>query len=192
MKGKRSNHVTSSREMKPHHPFDYRFSQLEKSRKQNPPADSRSGSVFARIRAGNNNNSRRNDIQSRLSKPAKSGAIRKRGGPTPMKGIERTGPASRRGGNRGNAATTAAAAARGGKGGKNTKRGGGANNNNNSKRGGRGGGAKRGGKRTRLSATDLDKSLDDYMMKDPKTAQSRLDAELNEYMDESGDILMDI
>lgn len=172
---------------KTYHSFDYRFSQLEKSRKQNPPADSRSGSVFARIRAGNNNNSRRNDIQSRLSKPAKSGAIRKRGGPTPMKGIERTGPASRRGGNRGNAAT-AAAAARGGKGGKNTKRGGA--NNNTSKRGGRG--AKRGGKRTRLSATDLDKSLDDYMMKDPKTAQSRLDAELNEYMDESGDILMDI
>lgn len=145
--------------------------------------------MFARIRGGNNNNnnSRRNDIQSRLSKPVKSGAIRKRGGPTPMKGIERTGPASRRGG-RGNAASTAAAAARN-KGGKNTKRG--AANNSN-KRGGRGGAAKRGGKRTRLSATDLDKSLDDYMMKDPKTAQSRLDAELNEYMDESGDILMDL
>ncbi|KAI7887076.1 hypothetical protein K492DRAFT_232978 [Lichtheimia hyalospora FSU 10163] len=163
-----------------------RFSQLEKSRKQNPPSEGRSGSVFARVRASNNNNSRRNDIQSRLSKPVKSGAIRKRGGPTPMKGVERTGPGSRRGGNKGNAATAAAAATRGGnKGGKNTKRG--ANNN---KRGGRG--AKRGGKRTRLSATDLDKSLDDYMMKDPKTAQSRLDAELNEYMDDSGDILMDL
>lgn len=33
----------------------------------------------------------------------------------------------------------------------------------------------------------MDKSLDDYMMKDPKTAQSRLDADLTKYMDEAND-----
>lgn len=41
------------------------------------------------------------------------------------------------------------------------------------------------------TAEDLDKALDAYMMKDPKTAQAKLDAELTSYMDEAGDILMD-
>lgn len=41
------------------------------------------------------------------------------------------------------------------------------------------------------TADDLDRALDAYMMKDPKTAQAKLDAELTSYMDEAGDILMD-
>ncbi|KAI9302359.1 hypothetical protein BJ944DRAFT_242439 [Cunninghamella echinulata] len=36
-----------------------------------------------------------------------------------------------------------------------------------------------------LSAEALDKALDSYMMKDPKTAQAKLDAELNSYMDDA-------
>ncbi|KAI8099237.1 uncharacterized protein BX664DRAFT_320752 [Halteromyces radiatus] len=43
-----------------------------------------------------------------------------------------------------------------------------------------------------VSADDLDKALDSYMMKDPKTAQAKLDDELNTYMDEAGDVLMDL
>ncbi|KAI8978523.1 hypothetical protein BDB01DRAFT_898745 [Pilobolus umbonatus] len=43
----------------------------------------------------------------------------------------------------------------------------------------------------KMSAEDLDKSLDAYMMKDPKTAQAKLDAELNAYMDEAGDTIME-
>jgi hypothetical protein len=41
------------------------------------------------------------------------------------------------------------------------------------------------------TAQDLDKSLDDYMMKDPKTMQARLDADITSYMAEAEDILMD-
>lgn len=41
------------------------------------------------------------------------------------------------------------------------------------------------------SAQDLDKALDDYMMKDPKTMQARLDADITSYMAEAEDILMD-
>ncbi|KAI9480302.1 MAG: hypothetical protein EXX96DRAFT_537588 [Benjaminiella poitrasii] len=43
----------------------------------------------------------------------------------------------------------------------------------------------------KLTAEDLDKVLDSYMMKDPKTAQAKLDAELAAYMDDAPDILMD-
>ncbi|KAI7902102.1 uncharacterized protein BX663DRAFT_81704 [Cokeromyces recurvatus] len=43
----------------------------------------------------------------------------------------------------------------------------------------------------KLTAEELDKALDSYMMKDPKTAQAKLDAELTAYMDEAPDILMD-
>lgn len=41
------------------------------------------------------------------------------------------------------------------------------------------------------SAQDLDRALDDYMMKDPKTMQARLDADITSYMAEAEDILMD-
>lgn len=44
----------------------------------------------------------------------------------------------------------------------------------------------------KVSADDLDKSLDAYMMKDSKTAQSKLDAELDSYMDDSEDILKEL
>lgn len=40
-------------------------------------------------------------------------------------------------------------------------------------------------KKKPLSAEDLDKSLDAYMMKDPKTAQAKLDEELTSYMNEA-------
>lgn len=36
-----------------------------------------------------------------------------------------------------------------------------------------------------VTAESLDKALDSYMMKDPKTAQAKLDAELNSYMDDA-------
>lgn len=42
-----------------------------------------------------------------------------------------------------------------------------------------------------MSKDDLDKSLDEYMMKDPKTAQARLDDELNQYLAD-GDLVMDM
>ncbi|CAO3588868.1 unnamed protein product [Absidia cylindrospora] len=47
-------------------------------------------------------------------------------------------------------------------------------------------------KKKALSADDLDKALDTYMMKDPKTAQARLNDELDSYMDEAGDVSMDL
>ncbi|SAL94833.1 hypothetical protein [Absidia glauca] len=39
-----------------------------------------------------------------------------------------------------------------------------------------------------MSANDLDKALDTYMMKDPKVAQTRLDDELDSYMGEAGEM----
>ncbi|KAL0077934.1 hypothetical protein J3Q64DRAFT_1288295 [Phycomyces blakesleeanus] len=78
------------------------------------------------------------------------------------------------------------------------------NNNRNNNSGPRGqqqkvqrGGAsgQRGGRQEkpkRATAEDLDKALDAYMMKDPKTAQIKLDEEITSYMDEAGDILMDL
>ncbi|KAI8147318.1 hypothetical protein BJV82DRAFT_575317 [Fennellomyces sp. T-0311] len=159
-----------------------RFSQLDKSKKQ-PQGQS---SVFSRIRGNTNANGRRNpsSIQNRLTKPVNSG-VRKRTGPTPMQGVQRAG----RGRNvvaKGRGQTNNNAQQRGNQ----NNRG-----NNKQQRGGRAAG--RGGRandkaRKPVSAQDLDKSLDDYMMKDPKTAQSRLDAELNSYMDEAGDVLMDL
>lgn len=41
------------------------------------------------------------------------------------------------------------------------------------------------------SAEDLDRALDDYMMKDPKTMQARLDDDITSYMAEAEDILME-
>ncbi|KAI9259923.1 hypothetical protein BY458DRAFT_557709 [Sporodiniella umbellata] len=45
--------------------------------------------------------------------------------------------------------------------------------------------SKKNEKKKPLSADDLDRSLDAYMMKDPKTAQAKLDAELSSYMSEA-------
>lgn len=41
------------------------------------------------------------------------------------------------------------------------------------------------------TAEDLDRALDDYMMKDPKAMQARLDDDITSYMAEAEDILMD-
>ena len=159
-----------------------RFSQLDKSKKQPPTS-----SVFSRIRGSGQPTGpagrRTTNIQSRLNKPVAAG-IRKRTGPTPMQGVERSG--------RGRNAVTK------GRGRVNTQFQQRGNQSNRGKqpqrgaaRGARGGrGTDKG--RKPVSAQDLDKSLDDYMMKDPKTAQSRLDAELNSYMDDAGDVLMDL
>ncbi|KAI8970453.1 hypothetical protein BDF20DRAFT_838810 [Mycotypha africana] len=42
-----------------------------------------------------------------------------------------------------------------------------------------------------LTAEQLDKALDSYMMKDSTYAQAKLDAELDSYMDEASDILIE-
>lgn len=41
------------------------------------------------------------------------------------------------------------------------------------------------------TAEDLDRALDDYMMKDPKSMKTRLDDDIESYMAEAEDILMD-
>jgi hypothetical protein len=46
-------------------------------------------------------------------------------------------------------------------------------------------------KKKPATAEELDKALDNYMMKDPKTAQAKLDADMNAYMAEIEDISMD-
>lgn len=169
--------------------FCYRFSQIGKSKPSQEPAR---GSVFSRIRGNNQAGApRRNqNMQNRLNRPANGGIQKnRRNGPTPMRGVERTGPRLNQ---RGNFAANRSA-----------------NNNNSARsrmnvgqRNGRGNanrnrgntGGRRGSKSKKpLSAQELDKSLDDYMMKDPKTAQSRLDAELSSYMEEAGeDDLMEL
>ncbi|KAI9493527.1 hypothetical protein BDB00DRAFT_872207 [Zychaea mexicana] len=186
-----------------------RFSNLDKSKQQQPEPPR--GNVFSRIRGApiNNNNirsARRNtsNIQNRLSKPVSAG-IRKRSGPTPMQGVAQVGG---RGSNQRN--TNVVSRRRDGR--NTTPRRGQQQQRGSSTRGApnkqqqqqqRGGGSGRGAagggrgrsndkSRKPVSAQDLDKSLDDYMMKDSKTAQSRLDAELNSYMDEGGDVLMDL
>lgn len=44
----------------------------------------------------------------------------------------------------------------------------------------------------KIAVEELDKALDDYMMKDSRTAQARLDAELDEYMGDAEDILKNL
>ncbi|KAI9271751.1 hypothetical protein BDA99DRAFT_534223 [Phascolomyces articulosus] len=192
-----------------------RFSQLDQSKK---PSSNGTGSVFSRIRGGNSNNNnakpgRRNtsNIQNRLSRPA-SGGVRKRNGnhastTSAMQGVVRSAAGNRNSNQRhgrpglGNRRTTGHRVTqqqrnnnRGASSSSQQQRGGNrANNNNNQKGRNKNNNNNNKGKKP-VTAKDLDKSLDDYMMKDPQTAQSRLDAELNSYMDESGDgdVLMDL
>lgn len=133
------------------------------------------------------------NIQSRLGKAKNAGIKkaplkRKSNGPTAMEGVERTGKTSAR--NQKGLANLRKSKPNVGNGQKNVAR-------NNPKRPAPNARGKSKGKpqeRTKtkpVSKDDLDKSLDEYMMKDPKTAQARLDDELNAYLAD-GDLVMDM
>ncbi|KAI8639950.1 hypothetical protein BD408DRAFT_420601 [Parasitella parasitica] len=157
-----------------------RFSKIVKSAMSSRPSaavsnnhntneSNNGGSVFSRLRGAKNTTRGRvgsTNIQNRLGK-TNNGGIKKRGGPTPMKGIEKQ---------KGRIAKAAA-------GKKQT-----AAMKKQSKTQSQ---PKKKDTKKPATADDLDKALDAYMMKDPKTAQAKLDAELTSYMDEAGDILMD-
>lgn len=138
------------------------------------------------------------NIQSRLGK-AKNAGIKKSGparkmnsGPTKMDGIQNTGKLIARNQkglanlrtnkNPGSAAQK--------KLGRNNAKRPAANARGKPKASGKGKNQER-GKPKPMSKDDLDKSLDEYMMKDPKTAQARLDDELNQYLAD-GDLVMDM
>jgi hypothetical protein len=137
------------------------------------------------------------NIQSRLGKAKnagikKTGVRRKANGPAAMEGVERSGNVSARNQkglanlqkNKANGINTQKKVARNG-----AKR---SAPNTSSKPKGKGKGKPQ--ERTKakpVSKDDLDKSLDEYMMKDPKTAQARLDDELNQYLAD-GDLVMDM
>lgn len=133
------------------------------------------GSVFSRLRGAKTASRGRigsTNIQNRLGK-TNSGGIKKRGGgggATPMKGIERQ---------KGRIAKKVV-------GKKQT-----AVMNKQGKKQSPQQKQKKKEVKKPATADDLDRALDAYMMKDPKTAQAKLDAELTSYMDEAGDILMD-
>ncbi|KAI7858629.1 hypothetical protein BDC45DRAFT_565381 [Circinella umbellata] len=171
-----------------------RFSQLDKP--SNKPAQG--GSVFSRLRTNNINTNkpgRRNvpSIQNRLSKPVQQGGIRKRNfGTSSSQGPVRGNQRSNRGGvtrgrNSGRPGQGQQRNTNNNRGQTKQQRGG-----SNAGRNARGGRNKNDNSRKPVTAQDLDKSLDAYMMKDAKTAQTKLDDELDSYMDESGDVLMDL
>ncbi|KAG2203834.1 hypothetical protein INT46_005951 [Mucor plumbeus] len=133
------------------------------------------GSVFSRLRGAKTSPRGRigsTNIQNRLGK-TNSGGIKKRGGAgaTPMKGVEKQ---------KGRIAKKAVGKKQ---------------NVVMNKQGKRQSSQQQKQKKKEVkkpaTADDLDRALDAYMMKDPKTAQAKLDAELTSYMDEAGDILMD-
>ncbi|KAI7868962.1 hypothetical protein BDF14DRAFT_1789855 [Spinellus fusiger] len=195
-----------------------RFSQLRQQPKKQGLAQQTTmpNSVFHRLRGSGssstapppppgashrNRHGTSNGIQSRLGKSI-GGGIRKRSATTnqglsPMTGVERTYPRgngklavkqrSPYGVRRGQTAVATHNSHRGSTRGGARGRGGGRGGLN-----GRGGSVGAHVKPKKSSAEDLDKALDAYMMKDPKTAQQKLDEELNSYMDEAGDILMEL
>ncbi|KAG0170068.1 hypothetical protein DFQ28_002582 [Apophysomyces sp. BC1034] len=182
-----------------------RFSQLEKSQKPskiNAPsqAQPRQTSVFSRIRGAKANSNATASgrklsagIQDRLGKP-RNGGIRKPGsGSSAMSGVERTGPLRDRRAVRGGPLRGRGGASQNRRG--VPSRGGARVASRGATRGGGRGAsnsARAADKPKKVTSEDLDKALDDYMMKDPKTAQSKLDLELTSYMDEADDILMDL
>lgn len=167
-----------------------RFSQLDKSSNTRSPAQ---GSVFNRIQT---NSSRRqaSSVSSRLNRPVAGGIRKSASGGRAGQLTDRRGgaravkPRSQRSvGSTSRVTRRDAGSSRGRRGGPASQRPTGksdARRTPNTKPGkGRAGDKKK----KPLTAEDLDKSLDDYMMKDPKTAQSRLDADLTKYMDEAND-----
>ncbi|ORY94884.1 hypothetical protein BCR43DRAFT_516510 [Syncephalastrum racemosum] len=158
-----------------------RFSQIGKGpgpSQPSAPAGTSGSSVFSRLQS--NPQGRRNaptNIQKRLSRPVNAG-VQKKQAPAPRQKRESLLPKGGRAAQRGVAKPAGRKPAAGSgrvqekravKGGKDTKQ-----------------------KPKKLSVDDLDKSLDAYMMKDSKTAQSKLDAELDSYMDDNDDILKEL
>jgi hypothetical protein len=160
-----------------------RFSRLDKGPARSQPSVSggaaSGGSVFSRLQS--NPPGRRNaptSIQNRLSRPVNA-RIQKKPAPAGRQKRESLlpkGGRAQRGVTKPMGKKSAAGSGSGrgqekrsAKGGKDTKQ-----------------------KPKKLSADDLDKSLDAYMMKDSKTAQSKLDAELDSYMDDNDDILKEL
>ncbi|ORZ12415.1 hypothetical protein BCR42DRAFT_82073 [Absidia repens] len=151
----------------------------------------RSTSVFSRIKGANGTSSsvkkrgNASDIQSRIGRVS-AGSIQKRVGKNQTTTSRKLKSMAGVGSNRGKQTTKLKADAKqGSKGNRKTDL---KNKQNKTKT--LTGDDKR--KKKALSADDLDKALDTYMMKDPKTAQARLNDELDSYMDEAGDVLMDL
>ncbi|KAG2183329.1 hypothetical protein INT43_006334 [Umbelopsis isabellina] len=171
-----------------------RFSQIAKGttsvQKGKPAIANRLGPQKAgKINAAN--------IQNRLGKPKnagikKSGPVRKlKGGATPMEGVQRTGKVAARNQKglanlrqkKGGAVSAQNKLGRN----KGPQRAPAANGKDKAQDNRK----KQDQKPKQVSKDDLDKSLDEYMMKDPKTAQARLDDELNQYLAD-GDLVMDM
>ncbi|KAI8372956.1 uncharacterized protein BYT42DRAFT_53312 [Radiomyces spectabilis] len=169
-----------------------RFSQLDTTR-QSTSSPSNRPSIFSRIRGGSDMASGRgprSDIQSRLGR-TNAGGVNKRSrqGPAPMTGVQRTGGGplrNQRGKISSSRLNNRQQKTRSPKPGK------GAASSSSARGGKRADGRGKSKDKKPATAEDLDKALDEYMMKDPKTAQSKLDAELSAYMDEAGDILMEL
>lgn len=157
-----------------------RFSKIvnmQKNRNDEPArgnaGPSKNASVFSRLRGSNPVNSRaNNNIKSRLGKTIGGGIKKNSNRPTPMSGVVKTGSGNKR----------VVAGKRGGVVAKKTSL--------LAKKKLQGKGGKKGGEKKKLTAEDLDKALDNYMMKDPKAARARLDDDMNAYMAEAEDILM--
>ncbi|KAI9022742.1 hypothetical protein CLU79DRAFT_835114 [Phycomyces nitens] len=145
-----------------------------------------SSSVFSRIRGNTASQGGRksgsNGIQSRLGKPV--GGVQKRTNAQPMSGVVRHGQTN----GRGKQTTGTVGGGRKQQAQNNGPRG----SHQKPQRGGPAGPKGRQEKPKKATAEDLDKALDAYMMKDPKTAQLKLDEEITSYMDEAGDILMEL
>lgn len=134
---------------------------------------SNNASVFSRLRGSSKPGAGRvnNNIKSRLGKTIGGGIKKNSNRPTPMSGVVKTGNGNKRvvAGKRGGVVAKKSSLL-----GKKKLQG-------------------KGGKKVekkKLSAEDLDKALDSYMMKDPKAARARLDDDMNAYMAEAEDILM--
>ncbi|KAM3581356.1 hypothetical protein VKS41_006182 [Umbelopsis sp. WA50703] len=189
-----SNQNNSGRTVTKNVGLNERFSQIAKG-----TASEKKGKPAITNRLGPQKSGRLNaaSIQNRLGKPKnagikKSGPARKlKGGPIPMEGVQRTGKITARNQKglanlrqkKGSAVNTQNKIGRG----KAPQRGPAASGKGKvqDKR------KKQDQKPKQMSKDDLDKSLDEYMMKDPKTAQARLDDELNQYLAD-GDLVMDM
>ncbi|KAI8877208.1 hypothetical protein K501DRAFT_278688 [Backusella circina FSU 941] len=148
----------------------YRFSNLEKKKNTqggaqfgntNSGGAATGGTVFSRLRGGKTTlaKGRVNAIQSRLGK-TKNGGIKKNAGNfgKNAKGGDKLATKNAVSGRRKGGAAVAASKP-------------GAKKSRNVKE-----------KKKPLTAEDLDKQMDAYMMKDKKSAQAKLDDELNSYM----------
>lgn len=158
-----------------------RFSKIVNMQKNEPARGKSSGnavssknaSVFSRLRGSKPVNSRvNNNIKNRLGKTIGGGIKKNSNRPTPMAGVVKTGSGNKRvvAGKRGGVVAKKSSLA--------------------AKKKVQAKGGKKGGEKKKLTAEDLDKALDNYMMKDPKAARARLDDDMNAYMAEAEDILM--